>query len=101
MTAPAPHAAQHTTLAEVFTDVLRRSLGLPAGMAEILADALVIGAAGRARLLARHLRLQQVDLLAHRVELGHAVRAIPAPRLLRLQDGGLGGKVGGKAGLSD
>ena len=45
MTAPAPHAAQHTTLAEVFTDVLRRSLGLPAGMAEILADALVIGAA--------------------------------------------------------
>lgn len=42
MTAP---AAQTTSLAEVFADVLTRELRLPAPIAETLADALILGAA--------------------------------------------------------
>lgn len=39
------HAQQATTLADVFTDVLTRELRLPKGAAEVLADALIVGAA--------------------------------------------------------
>lgn len=38
-------ATEATTLADVFADVLRRKLGLPATTATLLADELIIGAA--------------------------------------------------------